>query len=71
MSWPKYTADERHEMKEAANRAALLAYQTHNRAPGHVAVTGIVKFNIRHPEDSDCNDCRDNALHLKILRKWQ
>jgi hypothetical protein len=29
--------------------AALLAYQTHDCAPGHVAVPAIVQFNIRQP----------------------
>jgi hypothetical protein len=51
--------------------AALLSYKTHHRAPDHVAVTPIVQFNIRHPEQADGYAHRGNAFHLKILLKWQ
>jgi hypothetical protein len=36
-------------MMALPTEAALLAYQTHDRAPGHVAVPAIVQFNIRQP----------------------
>jgi hypothetical protein len=47
---------------------ALFSYQTHDRAPGHVAVPAIVQFNIRKPEGSDCDAYRDDGFHGKSLR---
>ena len=50
-------------MERPATEAALLSYQTHNRALDDIAIAAVV--NVRQPKHTDGNGCRDKFIHLE------